>query len=209
MTIIPQDEAFSILEPHIPTIVACWDAAWQKWEKIGQEVPEARVDVRSRAQSNLLYDLMCAELKRRFEGVPGVTWTEKGGFLTLNFEDKLLLRFKKIDKNKRSHNINTRQQVMFRLQVSLPGFPDEPTRGDIGYRLDDLSTKLEDFLVTCHTGKKLEWFIPLLEPNEGQAGEPLPFPLPPQPSTPPAQIRRKKAPGETKDAKPNRETGSL
>ena len=192
MDIISKEDAQSILEPHKATLIAAWNAAWEKWEKIGQQAPDARVDIRSRAQANVLYDLVCSELKRRFTDVPGVSWSEKGGFLTLNFEDKLLLRFKKFDDNLKSHNVMTQQQVLFRLQLELPGFPSAPTRATLGYQLDKFAAGLRNFLVACHVGDSLEWIIPIIAPADA-GWDAIPLPSAPEGPTPQPTLRRKGA----------------
>lgn len=190
MAIVGVDEASRILEPHIPAFNDCWNRAWSKWLLIGQAAPDGSIAVAldRRSQAATLYALMVWELEHHFANVPGVTTSKKGGFLTVNFKDVLLLRFKKVDKQLRSHNIMTRQQTLFRLQLVLPGFPDV-TRADLGYQLDKLRINLQNLVVVCHTGDELEWSLPVMRPGTGSTGTGT-TPIPMQPDMPKPRIER-------------------
>jgi hypothetical protein len=205
MPVVTAEDAWAVLEPHIPGFVDCWRGTWDKWLRIGESVPDGQVAIRARAQSNVLYDLMVYELKHRFADVPEVTVSEKGGFLTLNFSDVILLRFKKLDQYMRSHHIMTRQQKLFSLQLVLPGFPDAPTRVTLGYQLDKLRMNLRDFLITCYSGDRLEWYRSLMGYPEQGEGVIL-FPV--EPDMPKPRIEKKPKRGDEEADQGKRETGA-
>lgn len=212
MAVVDADGASLVLEPHIPAFNKCWKRAWAKWQQIRQAAPDGSIGaaLQGRAQASALYDLMVWELEHHFKDVSGVTTSKKGGFLTLNFYDVLLLRFKKVDQQPRSHNIMTRQQKLFRLQLVLPGFPDV-MRAVLGYQLDKLRINLQNLVVVCHTGDELEWSLPVLMPDTG-TGTVGATPIPMQPDMPKPRIERIKTAEELAqeeaDKEKKKETGT-
>jgi hypothetical protein len=77
MPFIPRDDAFTLLEPLFGVFRESVLSAWQRWDAIGRENPDLKPTARATCISNFI----CAEIKRRFEGMEGATVTEQGGCL--------------------------------------------------------------------------------------------------------------------------------
>ena len=99
-----------------------------------------------------------------------------------------MLRFKKLDGKMRGRNYQTRQQVLFTLQLTLPGWPADATRLVAGYQLDTPEVDIDQLLITCPIGRKVEWYFGIDE-GEGKVVQ-----IPSAPSAPAAPF----VPKETK-----------
>jgi hypothetical protein len=102
------------------------------------------------------------KVRERFEGESGVSVQEKGSFFYLEIEndgDRAILRFKKLDDKKKARNYPTAQQMLFSLQLQLPGWPADASRLIAGYQLDMAETSIEELFITLPVGHKVEWFF--------------------------------------------------
>src|SRR6266550_8191741 len=125
---VPEEEAKQILEPHLLTLSNCFKIAWQQWKRFDQKAPELRFPLAPRTRACFIYDHICHEIKHQFEGKSGVTIDDKPGFLLLNIENLLLIRFKKLNTASQASNIPTIQQNIYNLQLELPGIPNSAAR---------------------------------------------------------------------------------
>jgi hypothetical protein len=111
--------------------------------------------------------------------------SRKRGLVTINVRDQLLARFKKLDRDKRSHNIPTQQSLLFKAQLDLPGIESSLTHLDVGYVLNELQTGLDGVYITCPYGKGIAWWIDLNDSALGAAGNVVPIaPAPIAPAAP-------------------------
>jgi hypothetical protein len=97
-----------------------------------------------------------------FGKIDGITFIENRGWTLVGVDGRVLLRFKKLGKDKRSSNYPTAQQQKFAFQFELPGFPPEAARLTVGYQLNNLQTEIERILVTYPNGKQLHWDFEVL-----------------------------------------------
>jgi hypothetical protein len=106
------------------------------------------------------------KVRERFDALPGVSVQEKGGFFYLELEDgesRAVLRFKKLDEKRRARNYQTTQQILFSLQLQLPGWPADASRLIAGYQLDMSETEIVEMLITLPVGRKVEWYFSIEE----------------------------------------------
>jgi len=112
---------------------------------------------------------MCHEIKHQFEGVSGVSIDDKHGFLLLNIENLLLMRFKKLNKFYQASNIATIQQDTYNRQLELPDIPDSAARVTAGYLLDKIhQAGMKDIRVVFPVGpkgKNILWSFSILGTN--------------------------------------------
>jgi hypothetical protein len=162
---ISEDEAKRILEPHLSTLTNCIKTAWQQWEGFDQEAPDLRFPLAPRTRACFIYDHICHEIKHQFEGKSGVTIDDKLGFLFLNIENLLLMRFKKLNTASQASNIPTIQQDIYNLQLELPGIPNSAARISAGYLLDKIQATIKDIRVAFpvgRRGRKVLWSFSIL-----------------------------------------------
>jgi len=139
---------------------------------------------------------MVAFAREFFVGDENIRIFSKRGLAVVNIKDVVLLRFKKLDNNKRSRNIPTTQQYLFRAQLDLPGIPSELTHLEAGYVLNELQTGLDGVYITCPNKNRLEWFIDLT-PLSGTNVARLPINANPVPAAASQAAKRKRIKAKT------------
>jgi hypothetical protein len=106
-------------------------------------------------RATIVYWQIVHLVESRFAERPGVSVSNNRGFLTILIDDRLEIRFKKLDREMQSRNYPTEHQVRYQLQLRLAGMA-EPTRATAGYQLG-VDGKLRDILIVCPRGKEVEW----------------------------------------------------
>ena len=164
--IISAEEAEVILEPYVERLALCVQAGWEAWEELGRVAPRSRIPLRPHTRASFVYDHIVQKARDDFaEDHPRVRVTEKNQLLTLTFEDRLIVRFKKFkdDGNFRTSGIPTMQQQLFAYQLPLPGMPHEATKLVTGYVLDELQASIDTVAIACSDGPRLEWFLDITD----------------------------------------------
>ena len=160
-SVISATEAKAILDPYLRAISGCLYGAWKAWKE------ETRLPtiISPRSRANLVYDFVVTEARMALSGVEGLSLSEDRGFLLLNVEGLLLLRFKKLRSDLRSSGIPTGQQLKFaHQQLGLAGMPPM-TNLVAGYLLNGLQTKILRATITCSVGSRIIWVLDLPEPG--------------------------------------------
>lgn len=156
--------------------------------------PDLTVGITPRTEASYANDKIIGRVREVFEGDFTVSVGKLYGLPMLNIRGKVVIRFKKLDRNCRSSNFDTTQQRLIRNGQPLPGLEDE-SRLIVGYRLDSLGIALSDVLVTCPKGRDVAWYYTL-----GSEAAPTLFtnanpiePLPKPKVVPKSDAERKKA----------------
>jgi hypothetical protein len=160
-SVISQERAEEILAPHLNAVGSCLFNAWDHWR--GTDLP---LSVSARARANLVYDFAVGEARTVLEGREGLVLTDERGFLAVNVEEKLLLRFKKYrGKGLATSGISTLQKRLFdHQQLSIAGM--EQVTGIIaGYELDEFQRDIKRVAITCRMGTNLIWTIDVARPD--------------------------------------------
>ena len=113
----------------------------------------------ARARASLIYDRAVHHAKRLFAEIPEVACVQRRGFLTALIGEKVEIRFKKLDKNRKSRNIPTQFQTLYGLQYPLFGEKDTATRLTAGYQLDTLQTCITATMIVCQVGKEVLYWL--------------------------------------------------
>lgn len=158
MSRLTRAEAENLLKPHYERFHGCVRPAWDDY--ISKYPPEVRMIHTSRTKANIVRDHMVARACQAFEDVPSVRLLTHRGYFLVHVEGKVLLRFKKLGKNRRSSNYPTKQAVAYMDNLPLDGIP-ESTRLDVGYQLNDLQTMIATVLINCPRWQGTEWVIDL------------------------------------------------
>jgi hypothetical protein len=179
MSILQQDQipvlsaetAKLLLAPYLASVRTCITAGWNAWKEFGDVAPGLRVPLSKRSRASFVYDHIASSVRSQFDGMDAVSLRDKGGFLTLEIEgdeSRAILRFKKLDRAMRGRNYQTRQQVLFSLQLTLPGWPADATRLVAGYQLDAPEVEIDQHLITCPIGREVNWFFGIDEQGGGR-----------------------------------------
>ena len=199
---LDRDEAVSVLDPHLDRITSVLTAGWRAWEEATKDHRRLSAIASRRTRASLVHDAMTDEAERIFADVEGVHASKQRGFLTLTFDDRVILRFKKFrNKRLRTSGIMTNQRSQFEWQqIHIDGMA--VTNVVAGYLVDKLQQGLERVAITCFEGKHNQWVLDLTSPNGSVGAVPLQLPLAPQPSEPGIAVRSARvdhAPGKQVD----------
>ena len=107
---------------------------------------------------------MSFNAREAFGNEGGVRIMDVNGLFLLNFSDRVLLRFKKLNEDKMPSNLPTLQAIEWFEQLSLPDMP-EAIRIVAGYELNSLQTDIKAVYITCTAGPRRKWFFELPAPH--------------------------------------------
>jgi hypothetical protein len=162
---VQADDAERLLKPWLPQILECHHNALSFWQSCAASIPKLALDdINNQARARVISNSIARDVKIRFTGRKGITLTEDSGFLVMIIEERIAVRFKKLDNNLRPSNIPTRQQHDFAWQGLLIGFPPEATNLTFGHKLDSTGTGFSGFWLQCPRGNRNLWSIPLDRP---------------------------------------------
>jgi hypothetical protein len=160
-----QEEVIEILRPHYDRL---WRIAAFPFYDYQNTYPNTTVhSLRTRA--NIIHDLMVHRARREFDGVDGtriIDLTYPNSRTLLEIDQRILLRFKKLDELKQSRNYPTRFLRDYELDRDLPGIPPRAHRLTLGYILNSFQTEVQYVLVTSVIGKRIEYDVELYIPND-------------------------------------------
>lgn len=195
--VISKDEARGILRDHQGTLLGCYDLAWGSWKKIEEGIVRAAPRYRATSRANLFYDLLTEQIEGAFADSEGVTMTRKLGFLTLTFDGRLVVRFKKFrGKSLKTSQIMTFQQQRLSRQELELGL--DATTIVVGYVLDPLGTEVTKIAAACPLDGENVWTLNLDDDEFGQFVLPISLPN----SGAPKPVIRSK-PGKTRKTNKN------
>jgi hypothetical protein len=146
--IITEAEARKLLEPYRARLLKCILAGWERWQELLYSSPGHFTTTRATSRANLVYDYIVEAAKKEFlpggQPEPHVRVSEKHGFLTLTFHDRIVVRFKKFrSRGLWPSGIPTRQQQLFAFQLPMENMPTEVTKAVAGYLLNSLQDEIE------------------------------------------------------------------
>ena len=128
-------------------------AVWPVWEDyIGRVPEEMRLKFDLKTEANVLHRLMVANVKREFDGVPGIYLVEENGFfvgidgLSCGIDGQAACRLKKLNDGGHSRNYPTERALRIRRNETETldlGLADS-TVVDVGYVLNALRTGFGD-----------------------------------------------------------------
>lgn len=126
--------------------------------------PEARMLHRKSTRASCIHDHILGRVSRGFQDVSGSRMLAKRGLHLLHIRDAMVVRFKKLDAQKRPRNIQTQQTIDFMKQ--LPHFgAATATNVIVGYELNPAATACKSVAIVCPGEKANEWEWELLDTN--------------------------------------------
>jgi hypothetical protein len=154
MRSLNQAEAESLLEPHMLNISAPVYAAWRDWEALP---PEDRRPLTPRTRANWLFDHTVDHAKTTLDRPPTYTLTEQPGFLVVTVEDRVAIRYKKLDEELGISGIRTGQFRLWHEQIPLDGLHGL-THLVAGYQVTEFG-RLSGVMVVCMKGYRVLWHL--------------------------------------------------
>lgn len=190
--IISASDTFSFLKQYNTILYDCVMNAWIDYNK------EYSHHVRSihsqTTRANIIHSHMVYHARNLFEDIKGVFFIERNKLFMVNINDKVLLRFKKLDENKKSGNIETQQTLDF-LKQDLPSMPQHAKNLIVGYELNSLQTSISAITVTCpKNSSEIDWYFDLDTPSQTEIVN-----MPVKPTETPDTIKRVKVKEIKKD----------
>jgi hypothetical protein len=154
----PNEEIISIITPHLEKIRECIVSAWNDYDV---ECHSIRYKTTPRSRAAIVHDNMKYRIKTSFEGIKGIRYLESRGLFLLIFNDRVCIRFKKLNAKMLSRNIPTQQTLLYINQLELPEIPGI-TKMIAGYRLDKLQAGIDGIFVTYPRGTRdIPWHLEL------------------------------------------------
>lgn len=151
-----QEEAMAAALPILPVIHAILSDSVSFY--FGDAYSdEARAEHTERAMANCIYSHAEKRMLRAAEETKGLHAINVRGLHVLNHQDKVLLRFKKVNANGKSSNYQTKQQQDYDDQLSFEEFPEPAYRLTAGYQMDASGSFLERVMVTRPIGRSVFW----------------------------------------------------
>ncbi|MBL9085459.1 MAG: hypothetical protein JNK76_26880 [Planctomycetales bacterium] len=160
-----KDDARSILTGCHAGLCESWFAAWADWKNEASARLRGRVSNRSRA--GCINDLAVEASKELLAGVAEVEFDADLGFHKLYVADKIVLRFKRLDKDYLALVGQSDQQQDFYLGRPIEGLRNHCLRLNVGYVLDPSEDHISDVLITRQFGRdKLLWSYSIFDDAE-------------------------------------------
>jgi hypothetical protein len=154
--ITTEEDGKRCLDQYISTLTECIEDGFKRYFKLP---PKALVDFTPRSRASIINDFIRAEARKRFYDIPSIQLYEIRGLFLLDFGE-IQLRFKKLDKQLRPHNIPTNQTRIFMVQGQLPGLP-MATKVIAGYQPNVSYSDIEYMGILCPDNNGYLWQIDL------------------------------------------------
>src|SRR5215207_7906278 len=120
-----QTESMDFLEPLLVHFHEGWHGAQSRYRSYD---PEHLADHDDTCAANCVRCHMWGFVQNQIGDMPGVNLLDVRGLKLLNYHDKYVLRFKKVDRLGLHQNYQTEQQDDFDRNVVFPEFPSEAIR---------------------------------------------------------------------------------
>jgi hypothetical protein len=162
---LSRSQVIEIIDPHMERLFNIGAIPLERWKS--DEYPNRALHI-PRTRANVLYDLMVIQARIEFRGIRGAVMIDtRDGVTLLEIDQKILLRFKKLDDDSLPSNYPTVRARDYDMGEDLPGIPSSPQRLTLGYRLNQLQTEIKDVLISNSMGGRLLYDIILEEPKGG------------------------------------------
>ncbi len=161
--ILNRNDATEVLTPHYNKIVTAIYAAFQDYLDCLEIATSKglKVDWSKRTIAGMVHDFTRTRIKEQFAGELEIEARDFKKIFGLKICDKLFIRFKKINNDFTTSNIQTLQTKQYSNQHDIEGFPLAPTLLFAGYMPDATWSSIKNIYLMCKQGKNLIWQIDL------------------------------------------------
>lgn len=151
-----QQRAMDALQPILPVVYGILDESVAFYFSDAYS-DEARAEHTNRAMANNVYSHAEKRMISAADATDGLHSLNVRGLHVLNYRDKVLARFKKVNPNGKHANYLTQQQKDYDNQIAFPEFPDPAFRLIAGYQLDEVGMSLERIMIARPLGRSVFW----------------------------------------------------
>lgn len=199
--IITQLEAQTILTPYYAKISKAVCDGFEDYLKIANCSADkvGYVNYETRTKACIIHDHIKNRIDEAFQDVPEVETGKWNDVFALKINDDLFIRFNKINDDFTSKGRRTKQAKDYKNQMTIEGFPDEPTLLYAGYKPDASWTQIKGVYITCWNGESRQWIEEIIS-HRSSAQTSIPFE--PQEQENPKRVKIKI------DQKPETKTGT-
>ncbi len=153
-------DAKDIIEPFHTELVNCIEKGFYDYIQIREKVNEISsfVEFKPRTKACIIHDLIRSNTLEAFSDDEDLKVGEFNRVFGINVNDKLFVRFKKMDSNFTVSSYLTPQHKKYIGQQQIIGFPEKPTFLFAGYIPNKAWTSLNGIYLACWNGDILEWY---------------------------------------------------
>jgi len=160
MSLISEQEAIRHLQPHISAIRDIIVGGWGDY--IAKYPEDVRVLHCPTTRAGIVHDHQIHRASVYAQEASGVPLYDLTRLKMLVIDGRFAIRFKKLDNDLRSANLQTKQVREFRSQEQLCGLPQTHNL-EAGYLLSELETEIQDVFLVCPNKSGLYWAAKLEE----------------------------------------------
>jgi len=160
--VISIDEARKLITPIIEErLRSSILSAFQDYNELDGPL---RLTLSPTTRANFINDRMCYHAYGKMSQMNGIDFIRRRGRLHLIIigkEETLEVKFKKLDYNRRPHNIYTgeSQDFMGQIQLEFPGILHPVTNIVAGYQLNATRTGIRGIFIVCPYGSQNKWEV--------------------------------------------------
>jgi hypothetical protein len=157
--LLDYDEADEILKPYYDSIVASIYKGYNDFKLMQSIMSDSGnlADFEIRTRASFIHDQIRKHLTQCFENNSNVSVGQFNKLFGIVIEKKMFIRFKKINSNYSTSNINTIQTRNFSMQTGIEGIPEQVTHLSAGYTPNRFWTDIQDIQIMCKIGEQLRW----------------------------------------------------
>lgn len=153
------ENAKDIIQPFHIELVKCIQKGFDSYLEIKKFVNDKQVvDFEKRTKAGIVHDHIKANILESFSETPSIKIGTFNRVFGVNIDNKLFIRFKKMDKNFKISNNLTKQHKNYMRQHDIDGFPEKPTFLFAGYIPDENWLNINGIYLACWNGDNLEWY---------------------------------------------------
>ena len=157
--ILGLDESMEIMNPYYMPLIEAMNNGFDDFVEISKFTAEniGYVDFHNRTKANIIHDCIAQRIIDLFSEKENLKVGVFNKIFGVNVENKLFVRFKKMDKYFNVSNLKTRQHRKYMKQIPFEGFPEELTYLFAGYIPDPTWTGIKGIYLACWRGDNLQW----------------------------------------------------
>jgi hypothetical protein len=152
-----QDGCMARIEPILRVLHDCLLDGMAFYQDPENYSYAAVAQQRGRTVAGCVNDHAFHKLRESLESKPGCHFPSIRGLEVLNYQDKALIRIKKVNGAGRGRNAITKQQMDYDAQLTLPGLPLEAVRLVAGYQPDAAFSSVQRVIISAPIGKTIVW----------------------------------------------------